>query len=152
MADVHTQKIRSKNMSSIKCSDTSPELKVRRVIHSLGFRFSLRSKLFGKPDLVLPRYNKVIFVHGCFWHLHNCHLFKMPGTNISFWKSKFSKNKTRDKTVEKRLRNSGWSILKIWECALKGKNKLQLRQLESQIRKYIISENHAEIRGITAAS
>ena len=151
MTDVHTTKIRSKNMGAIKCSNTQPELIVRKIIHSLGFRFSLKKNIFGKPDLILPKYKKAIFVHGCFWHSHNCNLFKQPKSNISFWKKKFLKNKTRDKIVEKNLSINGWYVIKIWECALKGKKKILINELKNKLYDCIVYRGNNEIKGKSIA-
>src|SRR6056297_682707 len=98
MADVHEPKTRSYNMSQIQAKDTKPEMMVRKFLHSNGFRYGLHRKdLPGKPDLVLPKYNSVIFVHGCFWHVHeDCKYFKLPKTRTEFWKKKLNGNKERD--------------------------------------------------------
>lgn len=121
MADVHEPETRSYNMSRIKGKDTKPEMLVRKFLHANGFRYRLHvKKLPGKPDLVLPKYNSVIFVHGCFWHVHEgCRYFKIPGTRTEWWKEKLYGNKKRDNENEKQLKEMGWNVIVIWECELK---------------------------------
>jgi len=121
MADVHDKATRSYNMSRIKGKDTKPEMIVRRFLHANGFRYRLHVKgLPGKPDIVLPKYRTVIFVHGCFWHGHEgCKYFKIPGTRTEWWREKIERNKDNDKKAIKALRNSGWTVISIWECRLK---------------------------------
>ncbi len=121
-------------MSGIRGKDTKPELLIRKALHSRGFRFRLHSlKVPGKPDLVLPRYNAAIFVHGCFWHGHDCHLFKMPSTRPEFWEGKIDRNRARDTEVRNALITSGWRRLVIWECALKGKFRLDFEILVERV-------------------
>ncbi|SOC89897.1 T/G mismatch-specific endonuclease [Ensifer adhaerens] len=111
-------------MSGIRGTNTRPELQVRKALHAAGFRYRLHErKLPGKPDLVLPKYRAVIFVHGCFWHGHGCHLFRMPSSNSVFWQEKIAGNVARDKVAVDRLRESGWRVATVWECALKGKTR-----------------------------
>lgn len=111
-------------MSGIKDKNTKPELIIRKALFKKGFRFKLHDKsLPGKPDLVLPKYDAVIFIHGCFWHQHNCHLFKWPSTRSEFWKTKINRNVEVDNRNYKQLKREGWYILTIWECALKGKTR-----------------------------
>jgi len=138
MTDVVSPKKRSEMMSGIKGKNTKPELKVRKALHAKGFRFRLHLKnLPGKPDIVLPKYRAVIFVHGCFWHMHDCHLFKWPSTRPEFWRDKISGNKVKDGDNLSILKYRGWRILTIWECALKGKEKLDLDDLLGQIVNWI---------------
>ena len=120
--DVHDPQTRSFNMSRIKSSGTKPELIVRKLCHSLGLRYRLNTKIFGtRPDLVLKRYKTVIFVHGCFWHSHNCKYGKVrPKTNKDFWTGKRKKTIQRDKKNYRELINNGWTYLIIWECELKN--------------------------------
>src|SRR6056297_983222 len=121
MADVHEPETRSYNMSQIKGKDTKPEMIVRKFLHSNGFRYRLHVKdLLGKPDLVLPKYNSVIFVHGCFWHAHEgCKYFKIPKTRTEWWKEKLIGNRNRDKKHTCQLEDLGWIVIVIWECELK---------------------------------
>jgi len=125
--DVHTQKQRSYNMSRIKGKDTKPEMWVRRYVHKLGFRYRLHGKkLPGRPDIVLPRHKKIIFVNGCFWHFHNCRYGnKCPKTNVEFWHKKRTDTRERDKRNRRDLRKDGWEILTIWECWLRTPGKAE---------------------------
>ena len=119
--DVHNITQRSRNMSAIRGKDTKPELIVRRGLHAAGFRFRLHDrKLPGAPDIVLAKHEAAVFVHGCFWHGHDCALFRWPRTRQDFWREKITGNVERDRRAVERLRESGWRILIIWECALKG--------------------------------
>jgi DNA mismatch endonuclease, patch repair protein len=118
MTDVHTKSQRSFNMSRIKGKDTKPELIVRSFVHRLGYRFRLHCKnLPGKPDIVLPRHKKIIFVHGCFWHMHNCKKGRVkPATRTQFWENKRTGNKERDRWNIRALKKLGWDVLVVWEC------------------------------------
>ena len=132
MADVHTKAQRSYNMSRIKGKNTKPEMLVRKFLHFHGFRYKLHDKtLPGKPDIVLPKYRTVIFVHGCFWHGHeNCKYYVIPKTRTDWWVNKIDKNILNDLKVEKILKNEGWKIIKIWECSLKSATiKITLKKL-----------------------
>lgn len=116
-------------MSGIRGKNTKPELAVRKALHRLGFRYRLHDRsLPGKPDLVFPKYRAVIFVHGCFWHGHDCHLFKWPKTRQEFWRNKIEKNRLNDARAIAELEGQGWRVGVIWECALKGKQQ-QLYEL-----------------------
>ncbi|MDZ7767162.1 MAG: very short patch repair endonuclease [Melioribacteraceae bacterium] len=108
----------------MKATDTKPEMIVRKLLHANGFRYRLHVKdLPGKPDLVLPKYNSVIFVHGCFWHVHEgCKYFKLPESNAEFWKKKLYGNKERDQKHIEKLEEEGWNIIVVWECELKTDN------------------------------
>ena len=110
-------------MSRIKGKDTKPELLVRRFLHAQGYRYKLHDKtLPGKPDLVLPKYKTVIFIHGCFWHGHNnCKYFKVPQTRTDWWLNKINTNKANDAKAVKALRKYGWKVIVVWECQLKTK-------------------------------
>lgn len=129
MTDVHTREQRSRNMAAIKCKNTSPELIVRSLVHRMGFRYSLhRRDLPGRPDIVLTSRNKLIFVHGCFWHIHRCKYGRVvPATNAEFWRAKRQSNVQRDKRNRKDLRKSGWEVLTIWECWTKDIDSLERR-------------------------
>lgn len=122
MADVHTKAQRSYNMSRIKGKDTKPEMLVRRFLHANGFRYKLHDKtLPGKPDIVLPKYKTVIFIHGCFWHGHaNCKYFVVPKTRTEWWINKINGNKTNDAKALKALQKEGWKTIIIWSCQLKA--------------------------------
>jgi len=137
MADVHSKETRSYNMSRIRSKDTKPELLVRRFLHKNGFRYRLHVKdLPGKPDIVLPKYKTVIFVHGCFWHGHQgCKYFVVPKTRTEWWLHKIGTNSAKDSVAESRLATAGWKILKLWECELKPAMAFEtLRQLISKLR------------------
>lgn len=112
-------------MSRIRGKDTKPEMLVRRFLHSKGFRYRLHVKeLPGKPDIVLPKYKTVIFVHGCFWHGHkNCKYFVVPKTRTEWWENKINNNQMNDNTAFNNLQNLGWATIYIWECQLKEKSK-----------------------------
>jgi DNA mismatch endonuclease (patch repair protein) len=118
MADVLTPQQRSFNMSRIRSRDTRPEMVVRSIVHRLGFRYRLHKKdLPGKPDLVLVRHRKIIDVHGCFFHMHNCPYGKVvPATNAEFWRTKRESNLNRDRRNVKLLKKGGWRVLVVWEC------------------------------------
>lgn len=126
MSDVHEPIVRSYNMGRIKGKNTKPEIMVRKFLFSKGFRFRIHDmKLPGKPDIVLPSYKTVIFVHGCFWHNHDCNAGKLPEIRKDFWKEKISENINRDKKNINTLENLGWSVLTIWQCKLKNKEERQ---------------------------
>lgn len=119
MGDIFTKEKRSEIMSRIKGCDTKLEICVRKFLFSKGFRFRKNDKRYpGSPDMVLPKYNTVIFVHGCFWHGHGCKLSKVPKSNVEYWKNKIERNKSRDKKNEKQLKSMGWNVIKVWECEL----------------------------------
>jgi DNA mismatch endonuclease (patch repair protein) len=122
-------------MSRIRGKDTKPEMVVRRLVHAMGYRYRLHQKdLPGKPDLVFPCLKKVIFVHGCFWHVHNCRYGRVkPATNAKFWESKRNGNKERDTKNKKRLKHLGWQALVIWECQVARKD------IAERIRRFLIS-------------
>ena len=114
-------------MSGIRGTDTIPELMLRKGLHALGFRYKLHDRnLPGKPDLVFPKYNAVLFANVCFWHAHDCHLFKWPKSREDFWRKKIGGNRERDKKIAAQLREKEWRILRVWECALKGRTKIDL--------------------------
>lgn len=143
MTDVHSKETRSYNMSRIKGKNTKPEILVRKFLFSKGYRFRVNVKtLPGKPDIVLTKYNTVIFIHGCFWHGHEgCRYFVVPKTQTEWWMTKISFNKERDKKVTEILKANGWKIIVIFECELKqGKTEETLLNLISIIRYQ--HENH----------
>jgi len=127
-------------MAGIKGKNTRPEILVRKLLHSRGFRFRLHGRsLPGKPDLVFRKYKAVIFVNGCFWHRHNCHLFKWPLTRKEFWKIKIRSNKRNDIVNIVRLKKNGWRALNVWECALKGKTRLKPDRLSNMIASWLVT-------------
>jgi DNA mismatch endonuclease (patch repair protein) len=121
MADVHSKATRSFNMSRIRSKDTKPEMIVRKILFSNGFRFRLhRNDLPGKPDIVLSKYKTAIFVHGCFWHGHEgCHYFVVPKTRTEWWINKINRNKTLDEANAIKLQEMGWRVIQIHECRLR---------------------------------
>lgn len=121
MVDVLTPEQRRLNMSRIRGKDTKPELVLRHGLHAMGLRYRLHRKdLPGRPDLVFPRYRAAVLVHGCFWHGHDCPLFKWPATRREFWQAKIEGNRARDARDLAGLTAAGWRVLVVWECALKG--------------------------------
>jgi DNA mismatch endonuclease, patch repair protein len=139
MADVHTPEQRSFNMSRIRGRDTKPEIIVRSIVHGLGYRYRLHCKsLPGKPDLVLRRHQKIILIHGCFWHMHHCHYGRVvPKTNADFWSNKRCGNKDRDKVIIKELRKAGFQVLTIWECQTR-----KPENLKRVLNRFLKSEYH----------
>jgi DNA mismatch endonuclease (patch repair protein) len=118
--------LRSSTMRAVKSRDTKPEMIVRRMVHAMGKRYRLhRDDLPGKPDLTFPRLRKIIFVHGCFWHGHDCKRgAREPKTNVDYWRNKIARNRSRDNDNRNKLNNLGWDVLVIWECELKNKECL----------------------------
>ena len=122
MVDIVDSLTRSRMMSGIRGQNTRPEIMVRRALHARGFRFGLNRQLLpGRPDAVLPRWKVAIFVHGCFWHWHGCHLSKMPVSNRAFWNAKLTGNQDRDSRAQIALISMGWRVAMIWECSLRGR-------------------------------
>ena len=125
MVDNRTPASRSALMGRIGSKNTAPELVVRRLLHSLGYRFRLHRKdLPGKPDIVLPGRRKAIFVHGCFWHAHGCRIGQPPKSRPEFWEPKLARNCDRDRQNEAALRNAGWDVATIWQCETKDRTDL----------------------------
>lgn len=130
MVDVVDAATRSRMMSGIRGKNTQPEMILRRGLHARGFRYRLHDRhLPGSPDLVFPGRHAVIFIHGCFWHGHDCHLFRLPATRREFWEAKIEGNRTRDETAEVALLADGWRVLTIWECALRGRERLPVDEV-----------------------
>ena len=125
MADIVSPEKRSRMMAGIRGKNTRPEIFVRKGLHALGFRYRLHVKdLPGKPDIVFPKYGAAIFVHGCFWHGHDCHLFCRPKSREEFWRAKIETNQKNDEKSLYAISEQGWRTLVIWECAIKGKIRL----------------------------
>lgn len=142
MVDVVDPQTRSRMMSGIRNTDTKPELQIRRALHARGFRFRLHSgKLAGKPDIILPKYKTAVFIHGCFWHRHECYLFKWPATRQEFWREKLTQNATRDRRNIGALLDSGWKVAVIWECSVKGASPSALSALIDSIEAFLTSED-----------
>jgi DNA mismatch endonuclease, patch repair protein len=149
MADIVSREVRSRMMSGIRGKNTKPEMLIRKELHRLGFRYRLHVKsLPGKPDIVLPRYRAAIFVHGCFWHGHDCHLFKWPKSRCEFWKAKIERNRELDSAANNALEDMGWRQATIWECAIKGRRQLQLETVIQSCTEWLESDQPSiEIKG-----
>lgn len=149
MVDIVNIQTRSRMMASIKGKNTKPEILIRKELHARGYRYRLHDKnLPGKPDVVLSMYSAVIFVNGCFWHGHDCHIFKIPKSNVNFWKDKISRNKERDTEVMGKLISLGWRVGVIWECSLVGKTKKNFNELLEAIEAWLhSSDSYLVIQG-----
>jgi DNA mismatch endonuclease, patch repair protein len=149
MADTVSPETRSRMMSGIRGKNTKPEMILRRGLHALGFRFRLHdNRLPGKPDLVFPKYRAVIFAHGCFWHGHDCHLFKWPSSRPEFWLAKINRNREVDARSDFLLSQDGWRQCVVWECAMKGRTRLPLEDLIAECAFWLRTDlPRMEIRG-----
>jgi len=149
MADVLTPELRRLNMSRVRGSNTKPEMLIRRGLHARGLRFRLqRRDLPGRPDIVLPSKKVALFVHGCFWHGHDCHLFRLPATHADFWREKIATNRQRDASTVQKLRNLEWRVGIVWECALRGTGRVPAQVVLDQLAGFIAgSDVQIEIRG-----
>jgi DNA mismatch endonuclease (patch repair protein) len=128
-------------MAAILGRHTGPELLVRKAMHAAGLRYRLHAKnLPGRPDLVFPRYHAVVFVNGCFWHRHDCHLFKWPETREEFWREKIGRNVANDEKSVTALRRDDWRVATVWECALKGRTKLDGTETMHRLAAWIRSD------------
>ncbi|WP_343058962.1 very short patch repair endonuclease [Novosphingobium sediminicola] len=136
-------------MAGIRSVDTGPELLIRRGLHARGFRYRLHGKgLPGRPDLVFASRKAVIFVHGCFWHGHDCTLFRWPGTRVEFWRLKIEGNIARDARTRQGLLDQGWRVMEVWECALKGKQRRPLDDILAACADWLVSNQQVgQIRG-----
>ena len=140
MADVVDPATRSRMMAGIRGKNTKPELVIRKALLARGFRYRIHCKdLPGNPYMCFPKYGAVIFVHGCFWHGHDCHLFKWPKTRPEFWSSKIARNREVDALAEQRLLSEGWRVATIWECALKGRERLSLEDISQHCADWLRS-------------
>lgn len=128
MSDTMTSEQRSRTMARVKSANTKPEMIVRSMLHRMGYRFRLHRKdLPGKPDIVLPRHRKIVLVHGCFWHGHDCPKGRRPKTRVDFWNAKLDANMERDWRNVLDLENSGWRIATVWECELSNPEAVRSR-------------------------
>lgn len=142
MADVVDAATRSRMMSGIRGKNTKPELTIRKALHARGFRYRIHCKdLPGNPDLCLPKYRAVIFVHGCFWHGHDCHLFKWPKTRPEFWREKIGRNCEVDESARIQLSRRDWRVCVVWECSLKGKHSFSTDVVAGLVSDWIQSES-----------
>jgi len=150
LIDVVDRKTRSRMMSGIRGKDTKPEIIIRKALFKKGFRYKLHDKtLPGKPDLVFPEFHSVIFIHGCFWHGHNCHLFKWPSTRPDFWRTKINRNRFVDQRSYKALKKEGWYNLTSGECALKGKKRRSLKYVVEKTEHWLLYETrNRQIAGL----
>ena len=138
MTDIVDKATRSKMMSRIKSKNTKIELIIRSGLHRRGYRFRLhRRSLPGKPDLCLPKYQAIIFIHGCFWHMHGCHLTTIPKTRPEFWRNKLSSNRKRDLTHGRNLGILGYRVLTIWECALRKKSNEEIENVLDHVVEWL---------------
>jgi DNA mismatch endonuclease (patch repair protein) len=136
--DVHTAEQRSRNMSRVRGRDTKPEMLVRKGLHAAGFRFRLHDgKLPGRPDIVLPRHDAVVLVHGCFWHGHECPTFRWPASRPDFWQAKISGNRVRDLRAHEELILAGWRVATVWECALRGPGKRRVEEVIGSLTDFL---------------
>lgn len=136
MPDIFAPEKRHEIMQNVKTKNTAPEIKLRSLLHKNGFRFRVNRKdLPGKPDIVLPKYRAVIFVHGCFWHGHDCPCGQRPQTNADFWNQKIDRNVIRDKSDVSLLESLGWRVLIVWECEIKKKNEAVLL---SRVKEFLL--------------
>ncbi|MGO6692524.1 very short patch repair endonuclease [Rhizobium johnstonii] len=149
MVDVVSSEKRSLMMAGIRGKNTKPEIAIRKALFALGLRYRIHDKrLPGKPDLVFPGRKAVLFVEGCFWHGHDCHLFKWPSSREEFWQAKIEGNRVRDARVRQELETLGWRYMTVWECALKGRTRLPFPVVIDRIRSWLESaEPMGEIEG-----
>jgi DNA mismatch endonuclease (patch repair protein) len=149
LADIVEPSKRSQMMAGIRSRNTRPEIIVRRTLHAMGFRFRLHGReLPGKPDIVMRRWRAVIHVHGCFWHGHDCALFRQPSSRVEFWREKIRRNRARDTQVSLKLDALEWRQLHVWECALKGPERLSPAELCDQLQSWLTQGgDKGEIRG-----
>jgi len=151
-ADIVSPAVRSRMMASIRGKNTKPELAIRSALHALGFRYRLHRKdLPGRPDIVFPKYRAVVMVHGCFWHGHDCNLFRWPTTREDFWRTKIGRNMERDRMQHAALAAAGWRIGTIWECAVKGPARLPFEEVVERCVMWLKSDEETkEIQGNAA--
>lgn len=143
--DILTPERRSQVMSAIRSKNTKPELRVRKALHALGFRYRLHAAISGRPDIYFPKYRAAIFINGCFWHGHDCRLFKAPATRVEFWIQKIQNNRDRDKKVQMTLRSDEIRVCIVWECALRGKGNKKFEFLIEEIQKWLLSGQNSVI-------
>ncbi len=144
MVDILTSEERSRLMSRIGPVDTGPEMVIRKGLHALGFRYRLHDKrLPGTPDMVFRRYRAIVEVRGCFWHRHECHLFRWPGTRKEFWREKLTNNRQRDIVNEQRLHDYGWRVLVVWECALRGRTEAEVCNVIRKVADWLRSDRYS---------
>lgn len=138
MSDKLTKEKRSWNMSRIKGKDTRIEVLVRKRLFSLGYRYRKNDKrLPGKPDIVFPKYKTVVFIHGCFWHMHTgCKIARIPKSNVEFWKSKLDRNVEKDLVNKEQLEKMGWNVITVWECEIENDIDAVIRSIIHELQKH----------------
>jgi len=151
MSDVVSPEIRSRMMTGIRGKDTAPEMMLRRALHRKGFRYRLHAHdLPGKPDMVFPARRAIIMIHGCFWHGHDCHLFKWPASHQDFWRKKIEGNQRHDEAVANALQAAGWRILTVWECAIKGRSRQKEEEIAETVALWLTDgTGNVELKGIS---
>jgi DNA mismatch endonuclease (patch repair protein) len=149
LPDVVSPATRSRMMAGIRGKNTRPEMLIRQGLHRLGYRFRLHAaELPGKPDLILPKYRAVIFVQGCFWHGHDCHLFKWPKTRSEWWQDKIRRTRKRDEDIRILISKLGWRQALVWECSLKGRTRRNIEEILASLSHWLNSqEEELEIEG-----
>lgn len=149
MADIVDPITRSRMMAGIRSGNTKPELTIRKGLHRLGLRYRLHSNsAAGKPDLIFARHKAAVFIHGCFWHGHDCRFFRMPATRPEFWTKKIAANQRRDAVVSAMLAQDGWRQLTVWECAIRGRKPEEVEGVIRAAAKWIKSRSaRRELRG-----
>jgi DNA mismatch endonuclease (patch repair protein) len=149
LPDVVTLEVRSRMMAGIRGRDTRPEMIVRRGLHALGYRYRLHDRsLPGRPDLVFTSRHAVILVNGCFWHGHDCHLFRWPGTRQEFWRSKIAGNVARDRRNLEALLEAGWRVAVVWECQLKGRERQEPETVIGALAAFLESSDRRCMIGV----
>ena len=149
MPDIVDAKTRSRMMAGIRGKNTKPETLVRSALHRRGYRYRLHDpRLPGKPDLAFASRKAVILIHGCFWHGHECNLFKWPSTRVLFWRDKINRNRDRDREIQRALKCLGWRILVVWECAMKGRTRKPFEEVIDCVSLWLDEgSNCTEIQG-----
>lgn len=149
MADILDRASRSRLMSGIRSKDTRIEIRLRQALHARGFRYRLHVReIPGSPDLVLPKYAATVFVNGCFWHGHNCELFRLPATRTDFWRRKIEANVARDRVVKTNLAKLGWRQFVIWECSIRGTGRKDFETVVELVVSWLCSNRRfGQVRG-----
>jgi DNA mismatch endonuclease (patch repair protein) len=136
-------------MAGIRGRNTRPELSIRKALHRAGLRYRLHSaQVPGRPDVVFPSRKAAVFIHGCFWHGHDCRFFRLPGTRREFWEAKINRNRDRDALVSAQLADAGWRQLVVWECAVRGRDDNEVEEVAARVADWLRSDQpRGEIRG-----
>ena len=151
--DIMSAEARSRLMARIGGCNTKPEVTLRKALFRLGFRYRLHPRdIPGRPDMVFPRWRAVVFVHGCFWHGHGCHLFRWPKGNAEFWQAKITGNVERDRRTLDALAAQGWRVLTVWECALRGRRRCTPETVAAYVADWLtIRRTNGTVQGRTSA-